>query len=340
MSQALTPHPMPHPTTIAHVADYKRRYPGEQVTLHTRVDVLQHIPLLTVSVGIPREMTADSYRVIPSGDNDIPIVYISGTNSYIEWRITQPLDSGTRLEYEVVATMGPTEIDVDVESTARAATELGDGANIVDGETARIAVFAKGSYLKHLPGLYTQDDLMGRFLMLFESFWKPIEQQIDSVEGYFDPRITPASFLPWLASWADMSLDERWSEDRQRRLLGSMAVLHRKRGTKAGLELFLELFTGEKPLIIEHRAQSFRIGSEARLGQAMALGAANAPHTFSVHVTLPPVEGATETERARKEKDRRSVIESIIEAEKPAHTNYTLTIEPAEPAHASATHLQ
>jgi phage tail-like protein len=335
MTLALTQHQMPHPTSIAHVADFKRRYPGEQVTLHTRVDVLQHIPMLTVSVGIPREMSADSYRVIPSGDNDIPIVYMSGTNSYIEWRTAKPIDAGTRIEYEVSATIAVTETDTDVESTARAATELGDGVNIVDGETARIAVMAKGSYLKHLPSLYFHDDLMGRFLMLFESFWKPIEQQIDVIEDYFDPRITPPGFLPWLASWADMTLDERWPEDRQRRLLGSMAVLHRKRGTKAGLELFLELFTGEKPVITEHRAQSFRLGAGARLGQAMALGASNEPHTFAVHLALPPVEASSDAERVRKERDRRSVIESIIEAEKPAHTNYTLTIEQAEPAQAT-----
>src|SRR5438874_13256956 len=116
MTQALTLHQIPHPTTIAHVADFKRRYPGEQVTLHTRVEVHQHIPLLTVSVGIPREMSADSYRVIPSGDNDIPVVYMSGTNSYIEWRIAQPIDAGTLLEYEISATMGPTETYVVLDS--------------------------------------------------------------------------------------------------------------------------------------------------------------------------------------------------------------------------------
>ena len=46
-------------------------------------------------------------------------------------------------------------------------------------------------------------------------------------------------------------------------------------------------------------------------------------------VYLPPAEivAASEAERQRYEADRRRMIESIIEAEKPAHTSYNLRIE-------------
>jgi len=106
-------------------------------------------------------------------------------------------------------------------------------------------------------------------------------------------------------------------------------VLHRKRGTRAGLEMYLEIFTGERPIITEHRARNFRLGSEAKLGQAMALGSENVPHTFAISMTLLPVGADTPAERHRKERDRRRLIESIIESEKPAYANYTLAIDTA-----------
>ncbi|PJF45913.1 MAG: hypothetical protein CUN48_16470, partial [Candidatus Thermofonsia Clade 3 bacterium] len=53
----------------------------------------------------------------------------------------------------------------------------------------------KARYLKHLPGIYESDELMSRLLMLFESFWAPIEQQITHLHYYFDPRMTPARLL-------------------------------------------------------------------------------------------------------------------------------------------------
>jgi hypothetical protein len=51
------------------------------------------------------------------------------------------------------------------------------------------------------------------------------------------------------------------------------------------------------------------------------------PHTFTVTVYLPPAGKVAAADRQRYEADRRQMIESIIEAEKPAHTSYTLRIE-------------
>jgi len=61
----------------------------------------------------------------------------------------------------------------------------------------------------------------------------------------------------------------------------------------------------------------------------VALGTLNMPHTFTVTVYLPPADrvGATAAERQRYEADRRRMIETIIEAEKPAHTSYNLRLE-------------
>ena len=315
--------------TVSHVTDYKRRYSGERVSLHTRVQAEKSVPNYTLTVSIPQGLSAEAFRVFPAGESDVPLVYVLDETNYVEWRVPGGLSAGAHVDYEIQAVIAQTSEDVEFESTARLVAQSNGQDSDVDSETTHIAVSSKGAYLKYLPALYYDDDLMGHLLMLFESFWGPINKQIDNVDAYFDPRMTPAEFLPWLASWADMTLDERWSEERQRRLLSSMAVLHRKRGTRAGLEMYLEIFTGERPIITEHRARNFRLGSEAKLGQAMALGSENVPHTFAITLTLPPVTADTAAERQRKERDRRKLIESIIESEKPAHANYTLAIETA-----------
>jgi phage tail-like protein len=165
--------------------------------------------------------------------------------------------------------------------------------------------------------------------MLFESFWGPIEKQIDNEALYFDPRMTPPDFLPWLASWLNLVLDGRLPEERQRRLIQSAVSLYRRRGSKQGLIDYLQIYTGGQADIVEHRAKDFRLGPEARLGPGIALGKGNQPHAFTVALRLPPdtSPAGDEDGRARQEAERRRTIEAIIEAEKPAHTVYTLRIE-------------
>jgi Phage tail protein (Tail_P2_I) len=136
-----------------------------------------------------------------------------------------------------------------------------------------------------------------------------------------------------LASWSDLSLDERWTEMQQRKLLASAARLYRMRGTKRGLADYLEIYTGRRAVITEHRANNLKLGKEAKFGASVALGQGNRPHSFTVYLRLPPIdfnEDDDATIRARKENDRRRTIQSIIESEKPAHTTYTLVLETEE----------
>jgi len=165
--------------------------------------------------------------------------------------------------------------------------------------------------------------------MLFESFLAPIEGQIDNLPFYFDPDFTPARLLPWLATWVDLTLDDHWPEAKRRQLLKRAVSLYRKRGTRRGLQEYLEIYTGAQVQISEHGARNLLLGPEARLGPGVALGTLNMPHTFTVTVNMPPAEGVagTAAERERYENDRRRMIETIIEAEKPAHTSYTLRLE-------------
>jgi phage tail-like protein len=196
-------------------------------------------------------------------------------------------------------------------------------------ESVSISVPASGRYLQYLPRVYQeQDELMGRFLMLFESFWAPIDAQTDNLAYYFDPEFTPAELLPWLATWVDLALDERWPEEKRRHLLSKAVSLYRKRGTRRGLQEYLEIYTGARVQISEHGANNFRLGREARLGLSVALGTLNMPHTFTVTLFLPADAAASAPAgQARADDERRRMIEAIIEAEKPAHTSYTLRLE-------------
>jgi phage tail-like protein len=322
------------PLTVDHVADFYRRYPGETVTFYTRVRVRQAVPGFTLRVTVPAGLVVGDYQAPPEKGKakalgDLPITSFENGARQLTWSVTEELQAGTSWEYRVQAQVAPTERDVTLESQAVATLQTTEAEMVSTGETVAIAVLAKGRYLCYLPALYQQDELMGRFLMLFESFWAPIEGQINTIPLYFDPKMSPPDFLPWLASWLNLVLDERLPEERQRRLIQSAASLYRKRGTKQGLLEYLEISTGARAQITEHRASDFRLGPEARLGPGIALGTGNWPHTFTVALRLPPVSSlaGNESERARRDSERRHTIETIIETEKPAHTTYTLHIE-------------
>lgn len=314
---------------IDHVADFYRRYPGELVTFHTRVTVQRPVSDLTVRVTIPQGLELGDYSTsLPNAA--LPSVEFAPGTTYVTWRSAGEIAVGSRWEHHVQAQVGPNRADSVLESRAyvRAGSNTGhDERPLAAGETASIAVKAKGAYLQYLPALYRKDELMGRFLMLFESFWGPIEGQIDQMPYFFDPKMTPSPFLDWLASWMNLVFDERWSEAKRRRLLQSAISFYRRRGTRHGLQEYLEIYTGRTPQIIEHRANNFSLGPDARLGPGIALGTANVPYTFSVTLRLPPASTADGQAARRAEVERQRMIESIIEAEKPAHTTYTLQID-------------
>jgi phage tail-like protein len=312
--------------TFSHVADHTHCYPGETVTFHTRILARQALAGLVVKVAFAEGLTPGNYHPLPDGR--VPdLILVNGTR-YLIWTIERDLEAGERYEWQVEAHIAPTEHDLELESRASATANPAGLTPVTATESAIVSVSAKGRYLRYLPSLYQKDDLMGRLVMLFESFWAPVEQQIEHVPFYFDPRFTPSDFLPWLASWVDLVLDERWPEEKRRRLLRSAALLYRKRGTRRGLQDYLEIYTDVRPEIIEHRAGNFRLGPTAQLGSTVALGSNNAPHTFTVILRLPPIVFAGgDDEQARLERERRRMIETIIEKEKPAHTAYTLRLE-------------
>lgn len=163
------------------------------------------------------------------------------------------------------------------------------------------------SYLQYLPPVYQDHDFMGRFLLIFESLLEPLERVIDEIHAYFDPRTAPEGMLPWLASWVDLVLNEKWPIERRRALVRAAAELYRWRGTRRGLSEYIKIYTGFHP-IIEEPELDLQTNGTHRLP----------PNVFRVILEVPDPEAI----------DRR-LVQAIIEAEKPASTAYMLEIRSA-----------
>lgn len=311
---------------VSLVADFHRRFPGETLFLYVRLQLGIELASWGLEVRIPEGLLlVDAERLQGDGPVDPAVRTIDG-DLYVSFDMTGG-PTGATYEYRLETVVQPAGADVTVDLSAVVlARTSADGPVLRDEESLAIAISAKSNYVRYLPSLYTRDELMGRFLMLFESFQAPVSQQIRQIPYYFDPTVTPADMLPWLASWLDLTLDPEWPESRRRALLKSARRLYQKRGTATGLREYLEIYTGGQVQIIEHRAENFVVGRRADLGNSIALGRDNRPHTFTVIVRLP----ADLLDDSSNESEWKRRIAAIIDNEKPVHTTYTLEIEPLE----------
>jgi phage tail-like protein len=149
-------------------------------------------------------------------------------------------------------------------------------------------------YQSYLPVVYQDSDFLGRFLLIFESMWEPLEQRQDHIAMYFDPRTCPASFLPWLAGWLGLSFYAHWPEERVRSRLSEAMDLYRWRGTSYGLVRMIEVCTGLTPQITDEPDQPFVFRVQLSV-----------PHGIGVDLEL---------------------VEALIKAHKPAHSGYILDV--------------
>jgi len=146
--------------------------------------------------------------------------------------------------------------------------------------------------LNYLPGIY-HTDLMSRFLALFESILIPIEWNIDNFDLYLDPQTSPVGFLPWLCHWFEVVFDDTWTERQRRQFLSEAAELYGRRGTQWAMQRLLEIYTGYMPHV-DDKAEKLD------------------PFTFIVNIPV------------REKELNRTLIEHIIDSNKPAHTTYKL----------------
>lgn len=301
-------------------ADSYNRYPGELVTLYLHF-VAPDQPGVTLQLAMPCVMEAEVYRLPP----EVPSTLPSAIEHDQELIILIPLDGyfspGKIYDIEIGARIKTFHADQYLQIETRLVTE---DAAMLDLAALRLAVFGKGKYLKYLPELYESDSFTSRFLMLFESFWKPISQQIDQIDNYFDPDLTPPGFVPWLASWIGMPVDPSLPLDRVRTLLKNALMLFQCRGTLLALKTYLEIYTAGQVKIVERRATNFVIGKTATLGMSVALGKTNQPNSLSIIVTVSQAE--LDRTKYSAETYRRKISE-VVRTLVPAHVLYDVKCE-------------
>lgn len=98
------------------------------------------------------------------------------------------------------------------------------------------------TWLAYLPAIFSEDDFIGRFLLIFESMLAPITWHIDNFDLYLSPRVASSEWLHWMASWFDVLFVPELPIERQRAILEQMGWLFMRRGTRAGLQRLLELY--------------------------------------------------------------------------------------------------
>jgi phage tail-like protein len=178
----------------------------------------------------------------------------------------------------------------------------------------------KQDAIKHLlPGVFQQTlregNPLAAILEVMEALHTPSEEKLQTLDANFDPRRAPDKFVPFLARWVDLErlfdlpLEEREFHEskprllptglgRLRELIAAAAYLSQWRGTRKGLMLFLETATGGTGFEIEERVT----GPDGR------------PMPFHFRVRAP-----------QSVVSYRTLIERIIESEKPAYDTFELT---------------
>jgi len=158
------------------------------------------------------------------------------------------------------------------------------------------------------------DNILNCLLDVMERLHAPSEKILGNLDLIFDPRRTFAEFVPFLASWVDLSRlfeetpDDKWRQSdvrqttiveigRLRELVANAAYLSKWRGTKKGLLLFLQITTGADDFEIEEKV----------------LDENNQIRSFHINIKAPA--------ELIEQKD---LIERVIEFEKPVHITYEL----------------
>lgn len=102
-----------------------------------------------------------------------------------------------------------------------------------------------------LPAVYQEDDFTMRFVGAFDAVLAPVLLSLDTIDAYLDPRLAPPDFLPWLAGWLGLEIDENWDDEQARRMIGSAVELFRWQGTRRGVQALVLAWTGLLPDALE-----------------------------------------------------------------------------------------
>jgi phage tail-like protein len=306
------------PANLALAVDAYNRYPGELATFYLRFTVPKKTGA-TLQFAMPKSLKVESYQLPEGIPTTLPSVVEVDQDMIVLIPLSKHFNKGQT--YNIIARVRINTFYFNQYLMTEARLVAADGT-IIASESVQVTVYGKGRYLQDLPEIYENDHFTSRFLMLFESFWKPISQQIDQVENYFDPDLTPPEFIPWLASWIGLPLDDSLPMERMRALIKHAIMLFQCRGTYQALRTYLEIYTDGQVNIVERRAKNFVLGKDTGLGLDIALGTENMPNSVRIALQVPPGEllrsGYSESMYQRK-------MFEIVRTMVPAHTVFDIT---------------
>jgi phage tail-like protein len=181
----------------------------------------------------------------------------------------------------------------------------------VGSDPAPEPVSARGYLRENLPGIYTESDFAMRFVGALEALLDPLVAALDNMPEHFDVAYAPRDVLDLLTEWLGLEHDEARSGTERRRIVQQAPELMRRRGTKAGLELALELAFPGVPFRIEDKG-SVTWSLEQREQTD------GEPPSFVVYCNTPLPE------------KRLAAVARLIDQAKPAHVTYRLRVRAAK----------
>jgi phage tail-like protein len=213
--------------------------------------------------------------------------------------------------------------------------------------------FPRQSYLQYLPSVFQDDDesrlFLDRFLSIFQTTFDGLDNRLDNLWQVFDPLMTHDSTFPWLAAWLALPIDPAMELSQQRKLLKNAFQTYLVRGTIQGLQQLIQAYTGiDNIRILEHfklrnwtflrvsgelnegaRLWSQNFYARLQLGVQSTVGAfrltnapapASEPYDWGANqfTVLFPANPYTFSDTA-------AAIQSVLDREKPAHTQAFLS---------------
>jgi len=181
----------------------------------------------------------------------------------------------------------------------------------IGADPAPEPVTGRGYLRGHLPAIYTEGDFATRLVSAFESVLDPLVATLDNLPEHFDAAYAPRDVLELMTDWLALERDELRSGEERRRILQRAPELMRLRGTKAGIELALELAFPAVP---------FRVEDSGRVSWSLDPDGdwKGAPAAFVIYCDMPLPE------------DRQAAVARLIDQAKPAHVAYRLRVRSAE----------
>ena len=213
---------------------------------------------------------------------------------------------------------------------------LGSDGSATPSVRAIRVFYSRVSYLDLLPRVFRRDpqsaSFLEHFLALFEHVFTGIENRYELFTRQLNPDAAPLDVLNWLACLIDLSFDPSWPIERRRALVAAAMELYATRGTPGGLARYVEIYTGERPIILEAFLE--------RPLQAPFLGLPGIFLGSTTHLAPPAKENAAEElflsrwahrftvlvflEDRCDEAVTLAVVDRIVRVNKPAHTVHAL----------------